>query len=60
MRYKEIKEELISLRNQKGFQPYRGPSWIAGKKAADGIGNEATDQGQWNVYYLQLHNMKFT
>ncbi len=49
----------MSLRNQKGFQPYRGPSWISNRKAEDGVGNESIDRGQWNVFYLELHNMKF-
>lgn len=57
--YKEIREEIMSLRGQKGFQPYRGPSWISNRKAEDGVGNESIDRGQWNVFYLELHNMKF-
>jgi aspartate beta-hydroxylase len=23
------------------------------------VGNESIDSGQWNVFYLELHNMKF-
>lgn len=49
----------MSLRSQKGFQPYRGPSWISDRKAQDGVGNESIDSGMWNVFYLELHNMKF-
>lgn len=29
----------MTLRSQKGFQPYRGPSWISEIKAKDGVGN---------------------
>jgi hypothetical protein len=49
----------MTLKSQKGFQPYRGPSWISQIKAKDGVGNESVDSGTWNVYYLLLHNMKF-
>ena len=49
----------MALRKEKGFQPYRGPSWISNRKAKDGVGNESIDSGQWNVFYLELHNMKF-
>lgn len=58
-RYKDIRDELMALRNQKGFQPYRGPSWISNRKAKDGVGHESIDSGTWNVFYLELHNMKF-
>ena len=54
-----IKEELLQLRELKGFQPYRGPSWISEFKAKDGVGAESIDKGQWNVYYLFLHDLKF-
>lgn len=37
--YKVIRDELLALREQKGFQPYRGPSWISEIKAKDGVGN---------------------
>ena len=57
--YEEIKEEVIKLRGEKGFQPYRGPSWISDIKAKDGIGRKSTDSGEWNVCYLKLHNLKF-
>lgn len=46
-------------KKKKGFQPYRGPSWISDIPAKDGVGNESIDSGQWNVYYLFLHNLKF-
>lgn len=58
--YEKIKEEVIALRGEKGFQPYRGPSWISDIKAKDGVGRKSTDSGEWNVYYLKLHNLKFT
>lgn len=50
--YKVIRDELMTLRNEKGFQPYRGPSWISQIKAKDGVGNESVDSGTWNVFYL--------
>lgn len=57
--YEVIKQELLQLRNQKGFQPYRGPSWVSKIKAKDGVGTVGTDSGDWNVFYLFLHDMKF-
>lgn len=44
---------------QDGFQPYRSPVWCAHSKADDGIGGVSHDAGEWNVYYLELHNMDF-
>jgi len=58
--YEVIKQELLNLKNQKGFQPYRGPSWVSKIKAKDGVGTVSTDSGDWNVFYLFLHDMKFT
>lgn len=55
-----IKEELLALRSKKGFQPYRGPSWTSNIKAQDGVGSLSHDSGEWNVFYLFLHEMKFT
>ncbi len=49
----------MNLRSEKGFQPYRGPSWAGKHKSKDGIGSVSTDSGDWNVFYLFLHNMKF-
>lgn len=56
-----IRQELLTLRGQKGFQPYRGPSWTSKEelKAEDGVGSKSHDQGDWNVYYLYLHDLKF-
>jgi aspartyl/asparaginyl beta-hydroxylase (cupin superfamily) len=31
-----IRKELLALRSEKGFQPYRGPSWTSKIKAEDG------------------------
>lgn len=49
----------MNLRKEKGFQPYRGPSWAGKLKAKDGVGSMSHDSGDWNVFYLFLHNMKF-
>ena len=54
-----IKEELINLREQKGFQPYKSPNSYTEFKAQDNLGSYAHDKGQWNVFYLFLHNLKF-
>jgi len=54
-----IKDELIALRGLKGFQPYRGPSWASQIKSDDGVGSKSNDSGEWNVFYLFLHDMKF-
>jgi aspartate beta-hydroxylase len=51
-----VTAELLSLRGQGVFQPYRAPSWAGGTPAADGVGKTSTDRGAWNVYYLQLHD----
>ena len=29
------------------------------RRAADGVGAEGTDRGQWNVFYLFLHDLKY-
>jgi len=57
--FEVIRTELLGLRALKGFQPYRGPSWISDMPAKDGVGSESIDKGQWNVYYLFLHDLKF-
>jgi aspartate beta-hydroxylase len=57
--FKAIQAEVLALRAEKGFQPYRGPSWISGITAKDGVGKESVDSGQWNVFYLFLHDIKF-
>ena len=61
-----IKEELLSLRGlentetEDGFQPYRSPVWSKSVRLAkDGVGSVGHDAGNWNVYYLFLHNVDF-
>jgi aspartate beta-hydroxylase len=54
-----IKEELTNLREGSGFQPYKSPKYASDLKAKDGLGSYANDKGNWNVYYLFLHNVKF-
>ena len=54
-----IKEELLALKGQRGFQPYRAPSWASKQQAQDGIGSISHEGGDWNVFYLFLHNMDF-
>lgn len=51
----DVVEELLQLRGQGVFQPYRAPSWAGGEVAADGVGKVSTDRGKWNIFYLQLH-----
>ena len=70
-----IKRELLALRRggaagSQGFQPYRaprggaaGPTTDRSKSthdATDGIGSVAVSTGQWNVFYLLLHNLDFS
>lgn len=62
-----VKEELLSLRGleksktEDGFQPYRAPAWNKSDRLAkDGIGSVGHDTGNWNVYYLHLHNVDFS
>jgi aspartate beta-hydroxylase len=57
--YDKVYDELMALRGQAGFQPYRGPSWTQGLEAADGMGKMSHDAGDWNVFYLFLHDAKF-
>ena len=54
-----IKEELLNLRSDLGFQPYRGPSWSGKITPEDKIGSISNEGGDWNVFYLFLHNIKF-
>lgn len=42
-----------------GFQPYRNPNYVSNIKSKDGLGSLAHDSGEWNVFYLFLHEMKF-
>jgi aspartate beta-hydroxylase len=54
-----IKEELIELRNTNGFQPYKSPAYASDIKSKDNLGSYAHDKGEWNVFYLFLHDLKF-
>ena len=54
-----IKAELLALRGQNAFKPYRAPVSKSTPAAADGVGSVSHDSGDWNVYYLYLHNMDF-
>jgi aspartate beta-hydroxylase len=54
-----IKEELINLRSEKGFQPYKSPNYASDIKSSDNLGSLAHDKGEWNVFYLYLHDIKF-
>eukprot|EP00941_MAST-03F_sp_MAST-3F-sp1_P002392 g2392.t1 len=64
-----IKKELLALKNSctetpSGFQPYRSPTWSSQVKpdVKDDarIGAPAHDAGEWNVFYLHLHNVDFS
>ncbi|POM58088.1 Aspartyl/Asparaginyl beta-hydroxylase [Phytophthora palmivora] len=56
-----IKEELLALKSkpQSGFQPYRAPSWTSDVNMKDELGTAGHDAGDWNVFYLFLHNVDF-
>jgi len=57
-----IKSEIMEIKakNGEGFQPYRAPSWAESKNLAeDGVGSKSTSSGNWNVFYLSLHNLNF-
>ncbi|RHY95049.1 hypothetical protein DYB35_013545 [Aphanomyces astaci] len=55
-----IRDELLALKNDPStFQPYRAPSWAGVKQADDGIGSISHDAGDWNVYYLHLHDVDY-
>ncbi|EKX52170.1 hypothetical protein GUITHDRAFT_102072 [Guillardia theta CCMP2712] len=56
--FEDVKEELLNLRGKKGFQPFRQPKWST-KLASDDVGAVSHDKGDWNVFYLFLHNEKF-
>lgn len=59
----EIKSELLALREaqQSGFQPLKIPTWATKQKVAspDGAGALSHDAGDWNVFYLMLHEVPF-
>lgn len=54
-----IRDELLKLREQRGFQPYRSPAYANQKNLAPDVGSLGTDAGSWNVYYLYLHDLEF-
>ena len=57
-----IRDELLALRSQKGFQPLKLPSWASKKNtlpSPDGSGSVSHDAGDWNVFYLFLHEVQF-
>lgn len=58
---KIIVEELLKLREipNNGFQPYLGPKSQSNILTEDGKASYAHDKGDWNVFYLFLHNLKF-
>ena len=57
--FEAIRAELLALRGKNAFRPYRAPSSANATAAQDGIGSISHDAGEWNVYYLFLHNMDF-
>ena len=64
--YPVIALELDGLQGKSAFQPYRAPrkSGTSGDGEAivfeeDSLGSFATDCGNWNVCYLQLHGIDF-
>ena len=60
--FPRIRAELLSLRDaaRSGFQPYRAPAWASKRRADDGIGSLSHEGGNWNVLYLELHNIDFS
>ena len=60
--FPQIRAELLSLRDaaRSGFQPYRAPAWASKRRADDGIGSVSHEGGNWNVLYLELHNIDFS
>jgi hypothetical protein len=52
--------ELLALRGQRGFQPLRVPHWASrhALDSADGHGQLSHDAGDWNVFYLHLHEVR--
>ena len=65
--FPKIREEVLALRSssmqkETGFQPYRAPSSTKKDKQGSGTtrGTAAHDSGEWNIYYLYLHNIDFS
>lgn len=57
--YAEIRRELEGLRGKDTFKPFRQPMWANGAAASDGVGKLSHDAGNWNVFYLWLHETDF-
>ncbi|KAL3920113.1 MAG: hypothetical protein SGPRY_005374 [Prymnesium sp.] len=59
--FDSIRKEVLALRSEKGFQPLKIPNWASKNTVAspDGAGSVSHDTGDWNVYYLFLHEVKF-
>lgn len=59
----EITKELLALREAQlsGFQPLKIPNWATKHKVTspDGAGSLSHDAGDWNVFYLALHEVPF-
>ncbi len=57
-----IRRELLALRTQRGFQPLKIPTWASKTNSIaspDGSGSISHDAGDWNVFYLFLHEVRF-
>ena len=60
--FEAIRDELLALRMQKGFQPLKIPNWASKSNSIaspDGSGSVSHDKGDWNVFYLFLHEVQF-
>ena len=55
----EIRAELLALKHRRSFQPLKIPDWASKRKiaASDGAGSVSHDAGDWNVFYLALHEV---
>lgn len=56
-----VGDRVVGMSSSGGFQPYRAPDWSQrdGSGASDDLGTAGTDTGDWNVYYLHLHNADY-
>jgi len=60
--FEAIRDELLALRSQRGFQPLKIPNWASKSNSIaspDGSGSVSHDKGDWNVFYLFLHEVQF-
>lgn len=60
--FEAVRDELLALRTQRGFQPLKIPTWASKNnslKSPDGAGSVSHDAGDWNVFYLHLHEVSF-